>query len=124
MNQPDDSKTLKLPSDYFSGTPHGNDVFDEPRMINITLCRILQEVRSFNHRSSTSTPTRAEEISESLKSLNLNPFINKVQVDGMVRYTIIVGPKIDKKRALVDKELIDKSLGTASMVIPFNLSDM
>ena len=74
--------------------------------------------------TSTSTPTRAEEISESLKSLNLNPFINKVQVDDMVRYTIVVGPKIDKKRALVDKELIDKSLGTASMVIPFNLSDM
>ena len=74
--------------------------------------------------TSTSTTTRAEEISESLKALNLNPFINKVQVDGMVRYRIIVGPKIDKKRALVDKELIDKSLGTTSMVVLIKPSDM
>ena len=74
--------------------------------------------------TSTSTTTRAEEISESLKALSLKSFIKKVQVDGMVRYTIVVGPKIDKKRALADKELIDKSLGTASMVIPLNLSDM
>ena len=69
-------------------------------------------------------PSRAEEISESLKALSLKSFIKKVQVDGMVRYTIVVGPKIDKKRALADKELIDKSLGTSSMVIPLNLSDM
>ena len=74
--------------------------------------------------TSTSTPSRAEEISESLKALSLKSFIKKVQVDGMVRYSIIVGPKIDKKRALADKELIDKSLGTSSMVIPLNLSDM
>ena len=74
--------------------------------------------------TSTSMPSRAEEISESLKALSLKSFIKKVQVDGMVRYTIVVGPKIDKKRALADKELIDKSLGTSSMVIPLNLSDM
>jgi|GEM_PF-427432 len=74
--------------------------------------------------TSTSMPSRAEEISESLKALNLKSFIKKVQVDGMVRHTIIVGPKINKKRALADKELIDKSLGTSSMVIPLNLSDM
>jgi len=74
--------------------------------------------------TSTGTPSRAEEISESLKALSLKSFIKKVQVDGMVRYSIIVGPKIDKKRALADKELIDKSLGTSSMVIPLNLSDM
>ena len=78
----------------------------------------------FVHVTSTGTPSRAEEISESLKALSLKSFIKKVQVDGMVRYTIIVGPKIDKKRALADKELIDKSLGTSSMVIPLNLSDM
>ena len=74
--------------------------------------------------TSSRTPSRAEEISESLKALSLKSFIKKVQVDGMVRYRIIVGPKIDKKRALADKELIDKSLGTSSMVIPLNLSDM
>ena len=74
--------------------------------------------------TSTGTPSRAEEISVSLKALRLKSFIKKVQVDGMVRYSIIVGPKIDKKRALADKELIDKSLGTSSMVIPLNLSDM
>ena len=74
--------------------------------------------------TSTSMPSRAEEISESLKALSLKSFIKKVQVDGMVRYTINVGPKINKKRALADKELIDKSLGTSSMVIPLNLNDM
>jgi DedD protein len=66
----------------------------------------------------------AEEISKSLKALSLKSFINKAQVDGTVMYNIFVGPKIDKKRALADKELIDKSLGTSSMVIPLNLSDM
>ena len=76
------------------------------------------------HVTSSQMLTRAEEISKSLKALNLKPFVNKVQVDGMVRYTIIVGPKIDKKRALVDKELIDKSLGTASMVVRIKPSDM
>ena len=74
--------------------------------------------------TSTRTPTRAEEISKSLKALSLKSFINKAQVDGTVMYNIFVGPKIDKKRALADKELIDKSLGTSSMVIPLNLSDM
>ena len=74
--------------------------------------------------TSTSMPRRAEEISESLKALSLKSFIKKVQVDGMVRYTINVGPKIDKKRALANKELIDKSLGTTSMVVLIKPSDM
>ena len=74
--------------------------------------------------TSTRTPARAEEISKSLKVLNLKPFINKVQVDGTVMYTIIAGPKIDKNRALADKELIDKSLGTTSMVVLIKPSDM
>ena len=76
------------------------------------------------HVTSSQMLTRAEEISKSLKALNLKPFINKVQVDGTVMYTIIVGPKIDKKRALADKELIDKSLGTTSMVVLIKPSDM
>ena len=74
--------------------------------------------------TSTQTSTRAKEISQSLKALSLKSYINEAQVDGAVIYNIIVGPKLDKRRALADKELIDNSLGITSKVIPLNLSDM
>ena len=74
--------------------------------------------------TSTQTSTRAKEISQSLKALSLKSYINEAQVDGTVMYNIIVGPKLNKRRALADKELIDNSLGITSKVIPLNLYDM
>jgi hypothetical protein len=68
---------------------------------------------------STKKPSKADEFVEVLKGLNIRSYTEKVRVDGQYLHNVYVGPKLDKRRALADKELIDKSLGTASLILEF-----
>tara|TARA_B110000908_G_C9957734_1_gene315431 strand:+ start:447 stop:620 length:174 start_codon:yes stop_codon:yes gene_type:complete len=54
-----------------------------------------------------------------LKGLNIRPWAEKVRVDGQYLHNVYVGPTLDKRRALEDKELIDKALGTASLILEY-----
>ena len=69
--------------------------------------------------SSTKTSSKADEFVEVLKGLNIRPWTEKVRVDGQYLHNVYVGPTLDKRRALEDKELIDKALGTASLILEY-----
>tara|TARA_B110000879_G_C11154090_1_gene506032 strand:- start:943 stop:1476 length:534 start_codon:yes stop_codon:yes gene_type:complete len=69
---------------------------------------------------STKKSSKADEFVEVLKGLNIRSYTEKVRVDGQDLHNVYVGPKLDKRRTLADKELIDKSLGTTSLILEYN----
>ena len=68
---------------------------------------------------STTSSSKTDEFIEMLKGLNIRSYTEKRRVDGKVIHGVFVGPTLDRNRAVAEKELIDKSLGTASFILEY-----
>ena len=61
----------------------------------------------------------ADELTDSLRAQQFKAFKKTVEVAGKTVHRVYIGPKLDKRRAIADKEKIDKLLATDSIVLKY-----
>lgn len=71
------------------------------------------QVGSFSEQS------KANELTETLRGKKFKAFKKTVEIEGKTLHRVYVGPKLDRRRVLADKEKIDKLLATNSIVINY-----
>ncbi len=95
-----------LPSSESKDKNYGLDESGIPR------AWVLQ-VGSFSEQS------KANELTETLRGKNFKAFKKPVEIEGKTLHRVYIGPKLDRRRVLADKEKVDKLLATNSIVINY-----
>lgn len=78
----------------------------------LPLAWVLQ-VGSFAEQS------KANELTDRLRDQNFKAFKKAVKIEGETLHRVYIGPKLDRRRVVADKEKIDKLLATNSIVINY-----
>jgi len=63
--------------------------------------------------------SKADELTESLRDKNFKAFKKAVDIEGKTLHRVYVGPKLDRRRVLADKDRLDKLLATNSIVLKY-----
>ena len=63
--------------------------------------------------------SNANEMMQSLRAKNFKAYQRTVQRGDQTLYKVCIGPKLDRRRVLADKEIIDKLLAIDSLVIEY-----
>ena len=71
------------------------------------------QVASFAEQS------KANELTESLRAKDFKAFKKTVKIEGKTLHRVYIGPKLDRRRVVVDKERVDKLLATNSIVLKY-----